>query len=36
MKSNKTLQTVECVSWREERKKEGENKNLKRGNSRDR
>ena len=36
MKSNKTLQTVECVSWQEEREKEGENKNLKRGNSRDR
>ena len=36
MKSNKTLQTVECVSWREEREKEGENKNLKRENSRGR
>ena len=36
MKSNQTLSTVECVSWREEKKKEGENKNSKRENSRDR
>ena len=29
MKSNQTLQIVECVSWREEKEKQGENKNTK-------
>ena len=36
MKSNQTLEVVECVSWREENKKEVENKNKKCENSRDR
>ena len=29
MKSNQTLQIVKCVSWQEEKEKEGENKNTK-------
>ena len=29
LKSNQTLQIVECVSWQEESEKEGESKNTK-------
>ena len=36
MKSKQTLYIVECVSRREENEKEGENKNTKWENSRDR
>ena len=36
MKSNQTLQILECVSWWEEYEKEGESKNTKWENSRDR
>ena len=36
IKSNQTLKIVECVSWREENEKEGENKNTKLENSRNR
>ena len=34
MKLYQTLQIVECVSWRDEQEKEGENKNTKRENRR--
>ena len=36
MKLNQTLQIVECVLWQEEWEKEGENKNTKWENRRDR
>ena len=36
MKSNQTLQFVECVLWREEKEKKDENKNTKLQNSRNR
>ena len=36
MKQNQTLSIVECVLWREEKEKEGENKDTKLENSRDR
>ena len=29
MKSNQTMQIVECVSWREKNEREGEKKNTK-------